>query len=95
MNSNDGPGIHSPFHKFPSMSRSKGCPAMPIAFAVGLRSQCCRWSPGCLLPAQEFSQHGWYAPLTNGDGLRYPLEIGPLTWHVVGSGIYPVKGSDG
>ena len=32
---------------------------------------------------------------SGGDGLRYPLEIGPLTWHVVGSGIYPVKGSDG
>ena len=48
-----------------------------------------------LLTAQESSQHDWYAPLTNGDGLRYPLEIGPLTLHVVGSGIYPVKGSDG
>ena len=48
-----------------------------------------------LLAAQESSQHDWYAPLTNGDGLRYPLEILPLTWHVVGSGIYPVKGSDG
>jgi len=47
------------------------------------------------LAAQESSQHDWYAPLTNSDGLRYPLEIGPLTWHVVGSGIYPVKGSDG
>jgi hypothetical protein len=51
------------------------------------------WLP--LLVAQEFSQRDWYAPLTNGDGLRYPLEIGPLTWSVVGSGIYPVKGSDG
>jgi hypothetical protein len=48
-----------------------------------------------LLAAQESSQHGWYAPLTNADGLRYPLEIGPLTWHMVGSGIYPAKGSDG
>ena len=48
-----------------------------------------------LLTAQESSQHDWYAPLTNGDGLRYPLEIGPLTLRVVGSGIYPVKGSDG
>jgi hypothetical protein len=47
------------------------------------------------LAAQESSQHGWYAPLTNSDGLRYPLEIGPLTWHLVGSGIYAVKGSDG
>jgi Peptidase family M23 len=47
------------------------------------------------LAAQESSQYDWYAPLTNGDGLRYPLEIGPLTWHLVGSGIYPVKGSDG
>jgi hypothetical protein len=48
-----------------------------------------------LLTAQELSQHDWYAPLTKDDGLRYPLEIGPLTWHLVGSGIYPVKGSDG
>ncbi|HTF70426.1 MAG TPA: M23 family metallopeptidase [Edaphobacter sp.] len=47
------------------------------------------------LAAQESSQHDWYAPLTNSDGLRYPLEIGPLTWRVVGSGIHPVKGSDG
>ncbi|HTV56426.1 MAG TPA: M23 family metallopeptidase [Terriglobia bacterium] len=48
-----------------------------------------------LLAAQERSPHDWYAPLTNGDGLRYPLKIGPLTWQLVGSGIYPVKGSDG
>jgi hypothetical protein len=48
-----------------------------------------------LLGGQESSQRNWYAPLTNGDGLRYPLEIGPLTWHVLGSGIHPVKGSDG
>jgi Peptidase family M23 len=48
-----------------------------------------------LLAAQESSQHDWYAPLTNGDGLRYPLEIGPLTLHLVGSGIHLVKGSDG
>ncbi len=51
----------------------------------------------CLPPltAQESSQHSWYAPLTSGDGLRYPLDIAPLTWKVLGSGIYPVKGSDG
>lgn len=48
-----------------------------------------------ILAAQPSSQHDWYAPLTNGDGLRYPLEIGPLTWQVVGSGIHPVEGSDG
>jgi hypothetical protein len=51
------------------------------------------WVP--LLAAQESSERNWYAPLTNGDGLRYPLEIGPLTWLLLGSGIYPVKGSDG
>jgi hypothetical protein len=45
--------------------------------------------------AQEAPPPGWYRPLTNGDGLRYPLEIAPLTFHVLGSGIYPVKGSDG
>ena len=37
----------------------------------------------------------YFQPLTDSDGLRYPLEIGPLVWHVLGSGIYPVKGSDG
>ena len=31
----------------------------------------------------------------SGDGQRYPLTIGPLVWHLVGSGVYPVKGSDG
>ena len=41
------------------------------------------------------SAANWYAPLTGGDGLRYPLDIAPLTWQVLGSGIYPVKGSDG
>ena len=48
-----------------------------------------------LVAAQESRQDNWYAPVTNGDGLRYPLEIGPLTWRLVGSGIHPVKGSDG
>lgn len=37
----------------------------------------------------------YFEPLTNGDGQRYPLAIGPVVWHLVGSGIYPVKGSDG
>ena len=45
--------------------------------------------------AQDQSQRPYFQPLTDGDGLRYPLDISPLTWHVVGSGIYPVKGSDG
>src|ERR1700733_889250 len=37
----------------------------------------------------------YFAPLTSGDGQRYPLTIGPLVWHLLGSGVYPVKGSDG
>jgi hypothetical protein len=37
----------------------------------------------------------YFAPVTSGDGQRYPLAIGPLVWHLVGSGVYPVKGSDG
>jgi Peptidase family M23 len=37
----------------------------------------------------------YFDPLTSGDGQRYPLAIGPLVWHLVGSGVYPVKGSDG
>jgi hypothetical protein len=37
----------------------------------------------------------YFEPQTNGDGQRYPLTIGPLVWHLIGSGVYPVKGSDG
>jgi hypothetical protein len=37
----------------------------------------------------------YFEPTGSGDGQRYPLTIGPLTWHLVGSGVYPVKGSDG
>ena len=37
----------------------------------------------------------YFAPVTSGDGQRFPLAIGPLVWHLVGSGVYPVKGSDG
>jgi hypothetical protein len=37
----------------------------------------------------------YFEPLTSGDGQRYPLAIGPLTWRLVGSGVYPAKGSDG
>jgi hypothetical protein len=37
----------------------------------------------------------YFKPVIEGDGQRYPLELGPLTWHLLGSGIYPVKGSDG
>jgi Peptidase family M23 len=36
----------------------------------------------------------YFEPLTSGDGQRYPLTIGAV-WHLVGSGVYPVKGSDG
>jgi hypothetical protein len=37
----------------------------------------------------------YFDPITSGDGQRYPLTIGPMVWHLVGSGVYPVKGSDG
>ncbi|MGB2666489.1 MAG: hypothetical protein WAK48_20975 [Candidatus Acidiferrum sp.] len=37
----------------------------------------------------------YFQPTINSDGQRYPLEISPLVWHVVGSGVYAVKGSDG
>jgi len=51
-----------------------------------------------VLPSPAHAQSNcpdYFAPITNSDGMRYPLEIAPLVWHVVGSGIYPVKGSDG
>jgi hypothetical protein len=37
----------------------------------------------------------YFEPTGTGDGQRYALTIGPLTWHLVGSGVYAVKGSDG
>ena len=37
----------------------------------------------------------YFPPQINGDGQRYPLTIGPLVWHLIGTGIYPVKASDG
>jgi hypothetical protein len=48
-------------------------------------------------PAQKNCANtpNYFEPLTNGDGQRYPLAIGPVTWHLLGSGVYPAKGSDG
>ena len=37
----------------------------------------------------------FFKPLTGGDGLRYPITIGPLSWSLMGDEIQPVKGTDG
>lgn len=37
----------------------------------------------------------YFQALTNGNGARYPLTIGPLSWRLLGDAIQPVKGSDG
>lgn len=37
----------------------------------------------------------YFEPTSAGDGQRYPLTIGPVVWHLVGSGVYPVTASDG
>jgi hypothetical protein len=49
------------------------------------------------MPAQTTCTNtaSYFEPLMHADGQRYPLAIGPLTWNLVGSGIYPVKASDG
>ena len=58
-----------------------------------------RWTASVALPllaASLFAQvPGPSAPAAPGDGLHLPLVIAPITLHLVGSGIYPVKGSDG
>lgn len=36
----------------------------------------------------------YFRPLTDGEGVRYPLTIGPLSWRLMGY-LQPVKGSDG
>src|SRR5882757_1773563 len=47
--------------------------------------------------AQNHCQNApdYFEPITSGDGQRYPLSIGPVVWRPVGSGLYPVKASDG
>ncbi len=37
----------------------------------------------------------YFKPLTNGDGMRYPITIGPLSWSLMGDAIQPVQGTDG
>jgi hypothetical protein len=37
----------------------------------------------------------YFKPLTDGNGMRYPLTIGPLSWRLLGPSIQPVPGSDG
>jgi hypothetical protein len=51
--------------------------------------------PFALAQSRCDSAPGYFQPTTSGDGQRYPLTIGPLAWHLVGSGVYPVDGSDG
>jgi hypothetical protein len=37
----------------------------------------------------------YFKPLTSGEGMRYPLTIGPISWRILGPSIQPVMGSDG
>ncbi len=50
---------------------------------------------GTLAQSRCGNASDYFPPQTNGDGQRYPLTIGPLVWHLIGTGIYPVKASDG
>jgi Peptidase family M23 len=50
---------------------------------------------GTLAESRCGNASDYFSPQTNGDGQRYPLTIGPLVWHLIGTGIYPVKASDG
>jgi hypothetical protein len=50
-----------------------------------VRAQSCR----------EMQSATYFKPLTDGNGSRYPLTIGPLSWRLLGPPIQPVKGSDG
>jgi hypothetical protein len=45
------------------------------------------------LQAQERVKREFYHPVTNGDGIRYPLVISPATWKVLGP-VIPVPGTD-
>lgn len=61
-----------------------------------------RWSAIAALPVIASSLFAQSAPHRTasaapsaGDGLHLPLVLAPITLHLVGSGIYPVQGSDG
>jgi murein DD-endopeptidase MepM/ murein hydrolase activator NlpD len=43
----------------------------------------------------DMQAEDYFKPLTGGNGARYPLTIGPLSWRLLGDVIQPVKGSDG
>ena len=59
--------------------------AVALVFPTSGRAQSC--GQGLAL--------NYFEPLTEGDGLRYPVTIGPLSWKLTGDAIQPVKGSDG
>jgi peptidase M23-like protein len=66
--------------------------ALFVASSVLTALTCVQSTPGQTTCADTSN---YFEPLTNGDGQRYPLAIGPVVWYLVGSGIYPVEGSDG
>jgi len=64
----------------------------PVVFAVVLIWQSLLFAQA---PCGQPQWSGYFEPLTNGEGLRYPLSMGPLSWRLLGHQIQPVKGSDG
>jgi hypothetical protein len=51
-----------------------------VSPAMGLAQSC-----------DEGQAVNYFKPLTDGDGLRYPITIGPLSWRLMGDAIQPVR----
>lgn len=71
--------------------RSPSWAILAMATAMAVVSPAMGRSQSC----DEGQVVSYFKPLTDGDGLRYPITIGPLSWRLMGDAIQPVKGSDG
>ena len=71
--------------------RSASWAILAMAAAVAVVSPTMGRAQSC----DEGLAPSYFKPLTDGDGLRYPITIGPLSWKLMGDAIQPVKGSDG
>src|ERR1700730_17385699 len=78
-------------------SRRRKCMRSPSWAILAMAAAVAAVSPtmGRAQSCDEGLAPSYFKPLTDGDGLRYPITIGPLSWRLMGDAIQPVKGSDG
>ena len=83
-----------------SMKRTLKRSNLEVGMNLSLRFLVCALSSltltqAALAPRNCANTPNYFEPGKDTDGQRYPLAMGPLAWHLIGSGVYPVEGSDG